>query len=119
MDRLHFAAPSSKALFAACAERGVNLGALTRGLIRLLDAHGPRALEAAIAEAITHHDPHLGTVRQLLDRERHARGIPPPLAIPLPDDPRLRDLHVRTHPLSDYEQLSPGDDTDDDNTDEQ
>ena len=118
MDRLHHAAPSSKALFAACAERGVNLGALTRGLVRLLDAHGPNALEAAIIEALTHHAPHLGTVRHLLDRQRHARGQPPPLAVPLPDDPRLRDLHVRTHPLSDYEQLHPGDNTDDDDTDE-
>jgi len=114
MDRLHHAAPSSQALFATCAERGVNLGALTRALVRLLDAHGPSALETAIAEALTHHAPHLGTVRQLLDRQRHARGQPPALAVPLPDDPRLRDLHVRTHALSDYEQLHTRDDHDDD-----
>ncbi len=118
MDRLHHAAPSSKALFAACAERGVNLGALTRGLVRLLDAHGPAALETAIAEALAHHLPHLGTVRQLLDRDCHARGQPPPLPVPLPDDPRLRDLHVQAHPLSDYEQLQPRDDRHDDDTDQ-
>ena len=44
-DRLHHAAPSAKALFVAAAERNHHLGVLARGLIELLNAHGPVALE--------------------------------------------------------------------------
>ena len=44
-DRLHHAAPSAKALFAAAAKRHHHLGVLARGLIELLDAYGPAALE--------------------------------------------------------------------------
>ena len=42
-DRLHHAAPSSKALFVAAATRNHHLGVLARGLIALLNAHGPAA----------------------------------------------------------------------------
>jgi transposase len=107
IDRLHHAAPSAKTLFLRAAERGTNLGALTRGLLRLLEAHGPGALEAAIAEALANDSAHLGAVRQLLDRQRHARALPPPLAVALPEDPRLRTLCVRPHPLADYDTLHP------------
>ena len=51
-DRLHHAAPSSKALFVAAAERNHHLGVLARGLIALLNAYGPVALERAIAAAL-------------------------------------------------------------------
>lgn len=105
IDRLQHAAPAAKELVVRAAERGHHLGVLTRGLLKLLDAHGAGALEQAIGDALTQDAPHLGAVRQLLDRRRHALGQPPPLPIPLPDDPRLRDLHVRPHPLTDYEQL--------------
>jgi len=104
-DRLHAAAPSSAALFRAAAARGHHLGVLTRGLLRLLDAHGATALDAAIAEAIARDTPSLGTVRQLLDQHRHERGLPPALPLALPDDPRLRALHVRPHDLADYDHL--------------
>ncbi len=107
IDRLHHAAPSAKTLFLRAAERGANLGALTRGLLRVLEAHGPGALEAAIAEALAHDSAHLGAVRQALDRQRHARALPPPLAVALPEDPRLRTLTVRPHPLREYDALQP------------
>lgn len=104
-DRLHHTAPSAKALFAAAAERRQHLGVLTRGLITLLDTHGAGALERAIAEALERDTPHLAGVRHLIDQHRHQSGQPPPLALDLPDDPRLRDLHVRPHDLADYDQL--------------
>jgi len=115
IDRLQHAAPAAKELFVRAAERGHHLGVLTRGLLKLLDAHGATALEHTIGEALAEDAPHLGAVRQLLDRRRHARGQPPPLPIPLPDDPRLRDLHVRPHPLADYEQLQHREPDHDDN----
>ncbi len=40
------------------------------------------------------------------DRLHHAAPSTPPIAVTLPDDPRLRALSVRAHPLSDYQQLT-------------
>lgn len=104
-DRLHAAAPSTDALLRAAAAHGAHLGVLTRGLLRLLDAHGAGALEAAIAEALSRDSPALGAVRQLLDQRRHAQGLPPPLPVALPDDARLQALHVRPHDLAAYDRL--------------
>ena len=94
-DRLHHAAPSSKALFVAAAERNHHLGVLARGLIALLNAHGPAALERAIAAALQSDAAHLGGVRHFIDQHRKESDKPPPLALDLPDDPRLRTLSVR------------------------
>lgn len=105
-DRLHQAAPSAKALFLRAAERGVHLGVLTRGLLQLLDTHGSAALEQAIAAALAEEAAHLGAVRHFVDRHAHARGQAPPIAVTLPDDPRLHALTVRSHSLERYEQLS-------------
>ena len=87
---------------------------LTRGLIALLDSHGASALQRALVTALDTPAPHLGTVRQRLDVERHRRNPPPALPLVLPDDPRIRDLHVRAHSLNDYQQLLGDDDHDDD-----
>ena len=105
-DRLHHAAPSATTLFVRAAERGVHLGVLTRGLLQLLDSHGAQALEAAIAAALAEDSAHLGAVRHFIDHHAHARGQQPPIAVPLPKDPRLQHLSVRAQPLSDYEQLA-------------
>jgi hypothetical protein len=95
------------------------LGVLTRGLLALLDTHGASALEAAIAAALAEDAAHLGAVRHFIDRHAHARGQRPPIAVVLPDDPRLQAINVRPQPLSDYEQLTPKETdherTDDDN----
>ena len=74
-DRLHHAAPSAKALFAAAAQRNHHLGVLARGLIELLNAHGPVALERAIAAALDADAAHLAGVRHRASSrsERHHR----------------------------------------------
>jgi transposase len=105
-DRLHHAAPSAKPLFLRAAERGANLGVLTRGLLALLDTHGASALEAAIAAALAEDAAHLGAVRHFIDSHAHARGQRPPIAVLLPKDARLQTINVRPQPLSDYEQLT-------------
>jgi transposase len=106
MDRLHHAAPSGPKFFAAAARRGVHLGALTRGLTELLDTHGAAALEAALIAALAEDAPHLPAVRHFVDQHRARRGARPPIPVSLPDDPRVRALHVRPHNLADYEQLT-------------
>lgn len=105
-DRLQQAAPSAKPLFLLAAERGAHLGVLTRGLLLLLDTHGAQALEAAIAAALAEDSAHLGAVRHFIDAHAHARGQRPPIAVCLPDDPRLRHLSVRTQALTDYDRLT-------------
>jgi transposase len=113
-DRLHHAAPSAKALFLRAAERGAHLGVLTRGLSQLLDSHGAQALEAAIAAALAEDAAHLGAVRHFIDAHAHAAGLRPPIAVSLPNDPRLRALSVRAQPLSDYDRLTQERDAHDD-----
>ena len=41
-------------------------------------------------------------------RERHRRGLPEPMLAPVVTHPRLRDLHVRPHALTDYDRLLAG-----------
>lgn len=83
------------------------MGTLTRGLLDLLDAYGAAALESAIAAALAEGAAYLSAVRHLIDQQRARRGASPPIAVTLPDDPRVRSLHVRPHNLTDYEQLTP------------
>jgi len=105
-DRLHHAAPSAQALFLRAASRGAHLGVLTRGLLQLLESHGAAALEAAIVAALAEDAAHLAAVRHFIDAHAHAAGLRPPIAVSLPNDPRLKQLSVRPQPLSDYDRLS-------------
>jgi transposase len=106
MDRLRHAAPASQALLGEVGKRGGSLGGATRALLRLLDEHGARLLEEAIVEALERGAPHPHAVGQVLERRRKARNLPPPVAVVLPDDPRVRSLAVRPQPLSDYDKLT-------------
>ena len=106
MDRLHHATPSATAFFVRAAERGVHLATLTRGLLELLDTHGAAALEAALRAALREGIAHLAAVRHFIDQQRARRGQSPPLPVALPNDPRVRGLSVRPHPLADYEPLN-------------
>jgi transposase len=103
MDRLHHALLAADAFFEAVAARGGNLGATTNGLTRLLDRYGALALDEALQAAIAADAAHLPAVHRAL--ERHRQGLPPPVPVPLPDDPRLRGLVVRPHALEMYTQL--------------
>ena len=105
-DRLHHSAPSASALFVRAASRGAHLGVLTRGLLQLLDTHGAQALERAIQAALAEDAAHLGAVRHFIDQHARAEALAPPIAVALPDDPRVRELIVLPHSLRDYEQLT-------------
>jgi transposase len=106
IDRLHHAAPSAASFFALAAERGVHLAALTRGLVELMQAHGAGALENALLAALREDTAHLGAVRHFIDLHRARRGQLPPIPVTLPNDPRVRDITVRAHRLTDYERLT-------------
>jgi transposase len=108
MDRLHHAVPASQALFLALAERRGNLGALTSSLLNLLDTYGAVALNRAVAEALEAGVLHKAGIRQVLDRHAHERQVPPPVAVRLPDEPRVRELLVRPHSLELYDAVGRG-----------
>jgi hypothetical protein len=121
IDRLAQAAPASQDLLSAAATHGHNLGSITAALLRLLDHYGAAELQAAIQEALQREVPHPNAVRISLERRREQRDLPPPLAIPLPADARVRNLVVRPHTLGDYDDLdntTPGEHDDDTDTPE-
>ena len=96
-DRLARAAPASQTLLERAAERGANLGAITAGLLRLLDRYDAADLQAAILEALERDVPHPNAVRFALERQREQHGDAPPIAIVLPAHVRDRDAPVRPH----------------------
>jgi len=106
LDHLHHTVPNAGPFFAAVAERGGSLGRTMTGLLRLLDLYGHTPLDQALALALSHGAPHLAAVEQILDQHRHASRQPPPIAVPLPDDPRVRNMVARPHALATYDQLT-------------
>ncbi len=107
MDRLYRAVPQIEVLLVRLAERGFNLGSATGSYLRLLDHYGAEDLAEAVAEAVKADTPHFASVRLILERRHHQRGLPPKLSLPLPDDPRIRDLHIQPHSLSQYDHIQP------------
>jgi len=105
LDRLARAAPSATPLLARAAERGQNLGNITARLLAVLDAVPAAELEAAIAEAVAHGAPNVGAVRQIIDRRRAERGVPPAVISRFVTNARAANVVVRPHPLSSYDQL--------------
>lgn len=106
MDRLHHAVPQAEHLLEGAARRGHNLGSAVAGLLRLLDSWGAEALQVAVAEAIEADALHVAAVRQVLERRRQEAGDPPPMPVALPDDPRIRDMHVKPHALASYDPVT-------------
>lgn len=104
LDRLAKAAPSSQGFLRCLAERHENIGSNTSRLLLLLDSVGADALEDALVEVLEHDTVHIGAVRQVLDRRRSDRGLPPPVTIPLAPGEH-RDLVITPHALSTYDTL--------------
>ena len=105
-DRLIHAVPVCSKLLNEAALRGDNLGSITSTLLRLLDHYGAGELEIAVQEALNKAVPHPNAVRQTLQKRREERLEPPPLAVSLPDDKRVRNLAVKPHALADYDPLT-------------
>lgn len=106
-DRVLAAVPVAASLLNELAERGANLGAAVAGLGRLLDSYGAGELDVAIREILAADVPNVPAVRQVLDRRRAARNLPPPVPVAVPE--RVRGLVVRPHDLSAYDQLGGSD----------
>ncbi len=104
-DRLRSACPTAEAFLEALALRGEPLAGHAARLLQLLERYGPRELEAALADALGRGAIGAASVAHVLDQRTRARHAPPPLAVVLPDDPRVRDLRVTPHALPAYDAL--------------
>jgi transposase len=104
LDRLARAARSSQAFLKLVAARGDNVGSTTARLLQLLDAVGAAELEEALVEALERDAVHVGAVRQIVDRRRSQRGLPPPLSVPLARGKHAHHV-VTPHALSTYDAL--------------
>jgi transposase len=104
-DRLRHACAHADAFLAALAHRDEPLARHTVALLRLLDQYGPAELDLALADALSRGAVSAPSVAHLLDQRARARRTPPPLAVVLPADPRVRDLRVTPHPLTAYDAL--------------
>jgi len=118
-DRLFQLAPSSTKLLEALAQRSRALGRHVADLEVLLHSYGAARLEKAITEALEKGAPHPQAVRHILEREQEERGEEAALPLPLPDDPRIHGMRVRTHDLRDYDHLDQDEDLTDKENDEE
>jgi transposase len=109
-DLLRASCDHAGAFLDALSLRGGALGSQTAHLLRLLQRHGAREVNAALKEALAKGAIGAASVAHLIDQRARRRKQPPPLDVVLPDDPRVRDLHVTPHPLTDYDRLLGKDD---------
>jgi len=105
-DRLRSLCTHATGFIDALATRGHPLLGETRRLLDLADRFGAPALDAALAEALGRGAISAAAVAHVLDQQIRASRTPPPLAVVLPDDSRVRDLHVTPHALAPYDALS-------------
>jgi transposase len=115
-DLLKASCDKAEPFLAALAQRDVSLSHHTAALLKLLERHGARELNAALAEALEKGAVSASSVAHLLDQRSRRRRQPPPLAVVLPDDPRIRASRVTPHSLADYDRLLTKDSSDDDST---
>lgn len=104
-DRLIKSAPLSEALLAHVSDGNGNLLATVGTLVRLLDDYGADNLQSALSLAIERGTCHVHAVRHILEQRAREEGVPPPIPLVLPDDPRIRDAVVMPHALNTYDAL--------------
>lgn len=110
-DVLIRAVPAIEEFLVRAAARRYRLASVVSALRKLLDQYPVTELAAAVSEALRHDVPHPNAVRNILDRMRQSRGAAPPV-VELPEHIKQRDVRVRIHPLSTYDQLQEGSDGD-------
>lgn len=110
-NRLLAACAAAEPFLAEVALHGGHLGGTTARLLRLLDQHGARELDAALVEAHQRGAFAVQSVAHVLDQRRRARGAPVPLGSCLSNDPRVQNLVVTPHSLDRYDRLGSGADS--------
>ncbi len=115
-DLLRASCQQAEGFLAALAQRDLSLSHHTTQLLKLLELHGAPALDEALAEALRKGAVSAPSVAHLLEQRARRQRQPPPLAVVLPDDPRIAASRTRPHSLADYDRLLDKDSSDDDST---
>jgi len=102
--------PQLQDFFNVLAQRGEALGYHTHRLLGLLDRYGVEELRHGVAVAVGRQACAAGSVAHILEQRRRALGLSPPVAVTLPDDPRIKDLRIIPHNLEGYDELGRNDD---------
>ena len=117
-DRLRGACTHADAFIEALCQRDEPLVRHTSRLLQLLDRYGAPELDVALADTLARGAISAASVAHVLDQRARARRTPPPLAVVLPDDPRVRDLRLVPHDLAPYDALGRSSTPDPENDDE-
>lgn len=104
-DLLRTRCPAADTFLGALAARNERLSSHTAQLLTMVDRYGATEVDAALRIAVERQALSAASVAHILDQRRRAKAQPPPLAITLPDDPRVRDLRVVPHSLANYDTL--------------
>lgn len=104
-NRLFVACSAAEPFLATVALHGGHLGGTTSRLLRLLDEHGPRELDAALVEAHRRSAFTAQSVAHVLDQRRRARGAPVPIGAFASSNPQAQALVVTPHALDRYDRL--------------
>lgn len=104
-DLLRTTCKNADALLEALALRSEPLGGHTARLLKLLARYGAAELDRALADGLARGAVGATSIAHILDQRARGRGAAPPLEAVLPDDPRVRDLHVTPHELDGYDDL--------------
>jgi IstB-like ATP binding protein len=86
LNRLALAAPRNQAFLRYRVDRSDNLCSNTSRLLQLLDTAGAATLEEALVEVLARNTVHIGAFRQVIDRLRSERGLPPPVSLAIAHD---------------------------------
>jgi hypothetical protein len=105
-DRLRIICPTADAFIEALSRRDVLMSVETRRLAALLDRYGAEALDEALGIALARGALSSNSVAYILDQRARSRGELPAIDVVLPDDERVRDLHVTPHELDPYDDLA-------------
>jgi hypothetical protein len=105
-DTLVALIPDAAKLLEMLVQRDENLHPHLRRIYDLIELHGQVSVASAIAEAIQRGTPRSESVGQIIERRERAKRTPPLVPVDLPDRPGVRDIVVRPHDLSRYDQPS-------------
>jgi transposase len=105
-SRLISAVPCAEAFLEAGFQRGESVISTTESLLQLLEDYGAAELKAAVEQALARQTPRLGSVSFLLAQNRRTAQRKAPLPVELRHRPDLRDLYVKPHDSTTYDELA-------------
>jgi transposase len=97
--------PAADKILTTLFERGHDMNSLVRQLYRLRHDFGAEIFESSLAQLVGSKHISLEALRVIMQHKQRQSKLPPPIAVELPDDPKIRNLEVTSHPLSNYDKL--------------